>query len=35
MRFKLGQWDRVIKLTPDSNIVQEDNMKMSYDFYAQ
>ena len=35
MRFKLGQWDKVIKLTADSGVVQEDNMKMSYDFYAQ
>ena len=35
MRFKLGQWDKVIELTADSGVVQEDNMKMSYDNYAQ
>ena len=35
MRFKLGQWDKVIELTTDSGVVQEDNMKMSYDNYAQ
>ena len=27
MRFKLGQWDKVIELTTDSGVVQEDNMK--------
>ena len=35
MRFKLGQWDKVIELTADSGVVQEDNMKMSYDNYAR
>ena len=35
MRFKLGQWDKVIELTAESGVVQEDNMKMSYDNYAQ
>ena len=35
MRFKLGQWDKVIELTADSGVVQEDNMKMSYDNYRR
>ena len=35
MRFKLGQWDKVIELTSDSGVIQEDNMKMAYSNYAQ
>lgn len=34
MRFKLGQWDKVISLMQDSGVVKEDHIKASYSNHA-
>jgi WD repeat-containing protein 35 len=34
MRMKLGNWERVIQLIRESGYVQEDNLKLAYNNYA-
>ena len=35
MRIKLGHWEKVIALIKESGYVQEDNLKVAYNNYAQ